>query len=225
MIENKIKDILLSRGADICGIASIDRFVDAPAGFSPRDVFSDCRSVIAFGVSMPKGLTKVSSRLIYGHFNEGVCRTVDEIAFHSAKMIEQDHGRIALPLPCDGPYEYWEEANSLGKGLISMKHAAVLCGIGGIGKNTLLLNPQYGNLLTVGAILTDLDLESDVGCDNICIDGCTKCLDACPVNAIENGTVNQQRCRANAYGKTARGFDTVDCNLCRVVCPMRFGRG
>lgn len=150
---------------------------------------------------------------------------MDEIAFQSAKMIEQDHGGIALPLPCDGPYEYWEEANSLGKGLISMKHAAVLGGIGRIGKNTLLLNPQYGNLLTVGAILTDLDLKSDVACDNICIDGCTKCLDACPVNAIENGTVNQQRCRTNTNGKTARGFDTVDCNLCRVVCPMRFGRG
>lgn len=59
MIENQIKEILLSRGADICGIAGIDRFVGAPTGFSPRDVFSDCRSVIVFGVSMPKGLTKV----------------------------------------------------------------------------------------------------------------------------------------------------------------------
>jgi epoxyqueuosine reductase QueG len=131
---------------------------------------------------------------------------------------------MALPLPCDSPYEYWEEANSLGKGLISMKHAAVLCGIGTMGKNTLLLNRKYGNLLTIGAILTDLELASDAFCDTICIEGCTKCLDACPVNAIENGMVNQKRCRTNTYGKTARGFATVDCNICRVVCPMRFGR-
>ena len=39
-----------------------------------------------------------------------------------------------------------------------MKHTAVLCGIGALGKNTLLLNPQYGNELTIGVILTDLNL-------------------------------------------------------------------
>ncbi|MBC3798046.1 hypothetical protein [Acetobacterium tundrae] len=111
-----------------------------------------------------------------------------------------------------------------GKGLISMKHTAALCGIGEIGKSTLLLNPKYGNLLTIGVILTNLDLKSDPLGENICIEGCTKCIDACPVQAIKNGVVNQKLCRMNTYGKTARGFDTVDCNHCRVICPMRFGR-
>ncbi|KAA6328570.1 hypothetical protein EZS27_022547 [termite gut metagenome] len=41
--------------------------------------------------------------------------------------------------------------------------------------------------------------------------------------AIENGRVNQKLCRNNTYGKTKRGFDTVDCNCCRTACPMNYG--
>ncbi len=37
-MENKIKEAILSYGADVCGIASIERFVDAPEGFSPKDI-------------------------------------------------------------------------------------------------------------------------------------------------------------------------------------------
>ena len=66
--------------------------------------------------------------------------------------------RNSLLMPCDNSYEYWDEEKLQGKGLISMKHTAVLCGIGALGKNTLLLNPQHGNELTIGVILTDLNL-------------------------------------------------------------------
>ena len=44
-------------------------------------------------------------------------------------------------MPCDNPYEYWDEDKLEEKGLISMKHTAILCGIDSLGKNTLLLNP------------------------------------------------------------------------------------
>ena len=104
-----------------------------------------------------------------------------------------------------------------------MKHTAVLCGLGSIGKSSLLINPEYGNRLTVGAILTDLELKSDPIQPDLCIPGCRKCLDSCPVQAIKDESVEQKLCRLNTYGETSRGFDTVDCNTCRVVCPMRDG--
>lgn len=157
-MNNTIKELVLSCGADVCGIANIDRFDNAPDGFSPRDIWNGCK-----------------------------------------------------------------EDTLTARGLISIKHTAVLCGLGTIGKSSLLLNPQFGSLLTIGVILTDLPLESDPLCPNVCIEGCTLCIDSCPVHAIEKGTVNQKSCRQNSYGKTKRGFDTVDCNLCRTVCPRRFG--
>ena len=94
-------------------------------------------------------------------------------------------------MPCYNPDKYGDEDKSEGKGLISMKHTAILCGIGVLGKNTLLLNlnPKYGNELTIGAILTDLDLKSDDLCENICIKECHKCIENCPVGSIQDGKV------------------------------------
>lgn len=108
---------------------------------------------------------------------------------------------------------------------MSMLHAAEGCGLGRIDKSGLLLNPRFGNRLILGALLTDVAFYSDGMCEPVCIPGCRHCLDACPASAIGNGGVDQSRCRANAFGQTARGFATVDCNACRSACPMCDGRG
>ncbi|GHT58522.1 (Fe-S)-binding protein [Bacteroidia bacterium] len=222
-MKEKIRTLVLSLGADICGFAHIDRFDNAPKGFNPADIFPDCRSVIAFGIALPKGLAGINPRLVYGYFNSFTFPETDKIALQTAKRMEEDYPCTAVPVPCDSPYEYWDAENMEGRGLISMNHTAVAAGLGAIGKSSLLLNPRYGNMLTLGALLTDLDLPSDPVSENICKDNCRKCMDNCPVGAIENGRVNQKLCRNNTYGKTQRGFDTVDCNRCRTVCPMNYG--
>jgi epoxyqueuosine reductase QueG len=222
--KEKLKEMICGLGADVCGVANIDRFSDAPAGFSPLDLFPQCKSVISFGVALPKGIFEVSPRLIYAHFNgDVICAEIDRIALLASRKIEKDFGCKAVPVPGDAPNEYWVPESLTAKGLISMKHTAVACGLGQLGKNTLLLNPQYGNRLTIGAVLTDFALDSDKQCKNICIPGCRKCIENCPVQAISAGNVNQSKCRPHTYGKTARGFGTVDCNRCRSVCPMRDG--
>lgn len=223
-MEKKIKEYILSIGADVCGIANIDRFYEAPEGFHPRDIFSGCKSVIVFGMALPKGLTKIEPRLIYGHFNYGTCPEVDWIALRAAKEIERLRGGYAVPLPSDGPYEYWDAERLEGRGLISMKHAAVLAGLGTLGKNTLLINEEYGNLLTLGVVLADLDLASDPLAESICIESCDLCIRNCPTRALDGQRANQTKCRSNTYGTNARGYDTVNCNKCRTICPMRFGK-
>lgn len=223
-MKARIKEIMYALGADVCGIANIDRFSDAPQGFSPNDIYDDCRSVIVFGIALPKGITKVDPRIVYGHFNSNSCFYVDEVSFKAAKMIEDAFNCFAITLPCDSPYDFWHEDNKEGRGLISMKHAAVLAGIGTLGKNTLLLNKKFGNLLTIGAVLTNLDLESDELSENMCINGCNKCIDQCPAGAIKEGSVNQKLCRNNTYDQNKRGFDVTKCNICRIVCPVKFGK-
>lgn len=219
-MKEQIRELVLSCGADICGFANIDRFDVAPLGFKPTDILQDCRSIISFALALPRGLAKVNPRLIYGYYNNLSCPEADKIAFISAKKIEQNFKCIAVPMPCDSPYEYWDADKLEGRGLLSMKHIAALAGLGSLGKNTLLMNKQYGNMLTLGVILTTLDLESDQLCTDLCITSCSKCINACPVGAINNGEVNQKLCRSHTYGETKRGFDTVDCNICRVVCPI-----
>lgn len=218
-----IREKILGLGADVCGFGAIERFAEAPENFRPTDLFSECKTVISVGIALPKGLFRVDSRLLYGHFNADVVHKVDEIVLKASKVIEKECGGLCVPIPSDGPYEYWQEETMTGKGLLSMKHVAVACGVGRIGKSSLLINPEYGNRLTLGAILTNTLFESDPFCKDVCIPTCTKCIDACPVSAIQDKFVVQQKCRLNTYGSTARGFDTVDCNKCRSVCPMRDG--
>jgi epoxyqueuosine reductase QueG len=223
-LKDIIKGIIFDLGADICGVANVDRFSEAPAGFHPKDIFPNCKSVIVFGIALPKGLTQIEPRLIYGHFNYGSCPPIDWIALKTAKEIEKLFGVYAVPIPSDGPYEYWDSEKLEGRGLISLKHAAVLAGLGALGKSTLLLNEKYGNLLTLGAVLTELDLASDPLAENVCIDGCDICIKSCPSHALDGTRADQAKCRPHTYGKNARGFDTVKCNTCRTACPMRFGR-
>lgn len=223
-MENEIKRILLANGADVCGIAGEERFSVFPEGFSPRDIFPDCRSVISFGAAIPRGLYDVSPRLVYGAFNTLTSNETDKTALFCAKEIERRFSCRAVPMPSDGPYEYWDAEQKKGKGLVSVKDAAVAAGLGQLGKSELLLNPVYGNTLAIGLILCDLPLRSDVPSESVCIDGCKKCIESCPVGAIREGEVVQKLCRENSYGKNARGFDTVNCNRCRTVCPVRFGK-
>ncbi len=225
MVKESVRELVLSLGADVCGFAEKGRFEDAPKGFSPLDLYDDCQTVIAFGVALPKGLRQVDPRLIYQHFNESVANhMIDQISLKLAKALEQRFGCHAVPIPCDNPYEYWDAEHMEGRGLLSMKHAAVQAGLGTMGKNTLLLNREYGNMLNIGVVLTDLALSSDPLAQSVCINGCTLCTDACPVGAIQNGTVIQKLCREHAYGqKTAKGFGTTVCNHCRAVCPVAFG--
>lgn len=224
-MKEDIRALALSLGADVCGVAAINRFAGAPEGFSPADVYPACRSVIAFGIALPKGLLEISPRLVYSFFNETVLNAeLDRLSLRLARELERRFPCAAVPVPCDTPYEYWNAESSEGRGLISMKHAAVCAGLGTLGKNTLLLTRAFGNRLNVGVVLTDLPLESDPLAESVCIPGCTKCVDNCPAGAIQNGTVVQKLCRERAYGqKTARGYATTECNTCRVVCPVAFG--
>jgi len=224
-MKEEIRELALSLGADVCGFAEIGRFADVPDGFSPLDVYKDCQTVIVFGMALPKGLMKINPRLVYNHFNEAVIDSlIDQTALRLSAEVEFRYGAAAVPVPCDDPYEYWDGEQMEGRGLISMKHAAVCAGIGTLGKNTLLLNREFGNMLNLGIVLTDLVLPSDPPAQSICIPGCTKCADNCPVGAIRNGTVNQKLCREHSYAqKTAKGYATTMCNRCRSVCPVVFG--
>ena len=224
-MKNEIKNIILDLGADVCGIADLERFHEAPSGFHPADIYKDCRSVIVAGIALPKGVMEVEPRLIYGHFNYQSSVQVDRMMLRAAKEIEKRYGGIAVPIPADSPYEYWDKDRMEGRGLISMKHAAVAAGLGTLGKSSLFLNKQYGTLLTLGAIFTNMELEADPLSDPVCIEGCSLCIRNCPVQALDGTTAVQKKCRLNTYGKTDRGFDTVDCNQCRKVCPRCYCTG
>jgi hypothetical protein len=54
MLDAKnIKSIVHKQGADLCGIAPAHRFIQAPEGFHPTDIYEKCKSVIVFARVCP----------------------------------------------------------------------------------------------------------------------------------------------------------------------------
>jgi epoxyqueuosine reductase QueG len=217
-MEQAIKRLLIGLGADDCGIAGVDRFAGAPTGFHPTDIYGDCRSVVVFVKRIPKGFEHVSPRICYTRNTDIVVAEVDRISYLASVQIEA-MGANAVPVPCDTPYEFFDAETLTGRGILSMRHAAQKAGLGSLGKNTLLIHRAYGNRVTIGAILTNLDLASDPLCEDLCISGCRLCLDCCPTHALDGQSVNQSLCRPYTYTTNARGFDVCNCNTCRMVCP------
>ena len=105
-------------------------------------------------------------------------------------------------------------------GILSLKHAAVLAGLGKMGKNTLLVNERFGNMLWLGAVLVSAELEPDplAGYEG-CHQKCTICLDVCPQHALDGVTIDQKRCRTRSISSTDGGGWVLACNLCRKACP------
>ena len=81
MITNKeVKEIAYSFGADLCGIAPVERFKDAPTGFHPLDVFPNCKSVISFAVRFPVGALQCETPVPYTRIRNSLTPKMDAIA-------------------------------------------------------------------------------------------------------------------------------------------------
>jgi len=217
--SEKVKGVLLGLGADLCGIAPVERYAGAPAGFHPRDIFKDCRAVIAFAKRLPTGVLDAESCIPYTRANDQAVSEVDAITFNAALSLE-DLGMRSVIIPSDDPYEHWEPERMHGRGILSLRHAGRLAGLGVLGRNTLLINESYGNMIQIGALLVDVELEGDpLATYEGCRPDCDLCIDACPAGALDGETADQQKCRPASMVTNARGFMLKKCYACRAVCP------
>jgi epoxyqueuosine reductase QueG len=218
-----VKEYANALGADLCGIASVDRFADAPQGFHPKDVYPGAKSVISLACRVPSTSLDAKSYIPYTAIEDLVLTKVSQIAVSITLRVE-DIGFHAVMIP-SVPYDYWDEETLTGKGILSLKHLASKAGLGFIGKNALLCSPRYGNLIRLGAVITDVELQPDeIVSTGYCPDSCKLCIKSCPVGAIgENGEVQQAKCRPHSEIKNKRGVDVTVCFECRRVCPNRTG--
>ncbi|MBP1631253.1 MAG: putative Fe-S protein-like protein [Bacteroidetes bacterium] len=219
MRNETIKEIVYQLGADICGIANVDKFRNAPKGFHPQDIFSGSKSVIVFAKQFPKGTFLSQSYAPYTMARNQLIQEIDILALNLSLIIEKN-GFLAVPIPSSEPYEYWDSKEKHGRGILSLKHSAQLAGVGIIGKNTLLVNEKYGNRLWLGGVITNADLESDLPAKKICPQKCTICIDSCPQKALNGITIDQKKCREICFTSTEGGGWMITCNLCRTKCPF-----
>ncbi len=113
---------------------------------------------------------------------------------------------------------------------VSERALAVASGLGWIGRNGMLIHPEWGSRLMLGVIYSDqLPLKEPRVITDRC-GACRRCIDACPAQAIRpDRTVDCRRClsyqtiehRGEWTGDTARviGSRVFGCDTCQDVCP------
>lgn len=218
----EIKQMIFNSGADLCGIASIDRFDEAPKGYHPRDVLPSCKSVIVFAKKFLNGTLKCKSTIPYTIIRNILSDKLDKMAVQLCYELE-DMGITAIPTGTNGPTMY-DEATGRFRNIVSAKHCAVKAGLGRIGKNTLLITPKYGNMVWLSVILTDIELEADSVIEgDPCIEGCMRCANVCPVHAVGEPEMKQLDCWNYAFGAENGGDFKIKCFRCRQICPLCFG--
>lgn len=215
-----VKKLLYSLGADLCGIASPDRFGSAPNGYQPTDVFPCCQSVISFAVRFPAGALLCKTNTVYTHIRNTITPKMDAIALNACIELEKA-GHLAVPIPTND--SQWDENTGRFRSIISQKHAAQAAGLGTIGRHSLLITPEFGSMVWLGTILTDAALEPDPLKASIC-DNCNLCVKICPINALEHVEMNQQACWNHAFGDNpgTQSWE-ISCHKCRDVCPYNLG--
>ncbi len=217
-----VKKIATELGVDLCGIAPVDRFEDAPEGFHPRDVLPECQSVIVLACQFLKSTLFAKSTIPYTDVRNELSRKMDKLAISLSYQLEEKK-MLAIPINSIGPTE-WDVRTNKSRGIISLKHAAVLAGLGKIGKNTLLINDKYGNMIWLSAVLTSATLVPDsLAQYESCISNCHVCLESCPIQALDGVSMNQKACWDYAFGKHNGGEWRIKCFTCRRMCPHCLG--
>ncbi len=110
-------------------------------------------------------------------------------------------------------------------------------GLGWVGKNGNLINKQNGSFFFIATLITDLDLEYDDPFVKDYCGTCTRCIDACPTDAILPGrVVNGSKCISYFTielkemlipGEMTNKFENwmFGCDICQDVCPWnRFSK-
>lgn len=231
--ESLIKSLASSLSLDACGIAPVlpDEALAArllaagPVPFTPADITARQRADAllpgaraAIVCLFPYGIGKEEEGNLALYARPRDYHVVNRRYLEklSAALAEKFPDEKFLPLVDTSP--------------LVDRYLAYRAGLGFFGKNHCLIHPKYGSFFTIGSLLTTLPLAADAPLRSRCGD-CTRCLAACPGQALSVRGMDPYRCKSYLTQKKepltreeeeilARTPLIFGCDECQRACPF-----
>ena len=216
---SKLKEFALGWGASLFGVCDISRLKGEFLDLSP-EVVKGLNKGISLAVRLSdKIIDSIEDRptkLYYYHYRQ-VNYFLDRLALGVTQFI-QDRGGNGLPIPSSQTID-WEKQ----RGHLSHKQVAQQAGLGWIGRNNLLVHPEFGSRIRLVTVLTDFPLPFDKPIEDGC-GACRDCLEICPAEAIKERVedFNHLACykKLDEFRKTCKIGHHI-CGICVKACRGR----
>jgi epoxyqueuosine reductase len=216
------------------GFAGEMKYLSDPRRGDPRSVFEGIRSVIVCALNY-------NTAKPYSTFAAAQAETSEPRGWISRYAWGTDYHDVlhekleAVGAAMRGHFlEPFEARVYVDTGPVQERMLAKYAGLGWTGKNTLLLNQEFGSLFFLGVIMTTLPLiptlgEAEAPPPDLC-GSCRRCIDACPTQAlVEPYVLDARRCisyltielRDNIPEELREpiGWQVFGCDICQDVCP------
>jgi epoxyqueuosine reductase len=240
-------------GFDLCGVARAEKFPELsrmeewlargyagemkylsdPRRANPETAMPGVRSVIVCALNYNAAAPRSTDALQRDEAKDRgwISRYAWGDDYHEVLQEKLRNLADALPERFAKPFEarIYSDTGPVNERVLA-KHA----GLGWLGKNTLLLNQKLGSWFFLGVILTTLELTPTAGAaemppKDFC-GSCTKCIEACPTQAlVEPYVMDSRLCIAYLtiefrgsipeQMREPMGRHVFGCDICQDVCP------
>jgi epoxyqueuosine reductase QueG len=207
----QLKKEASSLGMDLFGVADITG-LKKDFRYLNSTTMENLNSAVSLGVRLLQPVLEDIQNQptpLYLHHYRQVNYLLDRAALLLSQRIQED-GYLALPIAASQVID-WEKQC----GHVSHKAIAIAAGQGWLGRNNLLVHPQYGAQVRLVTVLTNYPLTANAPLKHSC-ETCRVCIDVCPARAIKD---DQAQFDHKGCFETLRGFKTK-ANIGHYICGI-----
>ena len=220
MFEIELTNHLKELGASLTGFGDLSYI----KGNSNNEMKYGISIAVKLKSKVVEGINNGATREYYDEYSK-INNILDNIAFSCVKFINEK-GYNAI-----GQTSTYITSDDNLTTPIPHKTVATRAGLGWIGKNALLITPEYGSAIRLTSVITDMPLKTNNPINESKCGTCNKCKSACPAEAIKGSLwkvtskreelIDPYKCRKTARQlfKERVGIEITLCGKCIEVCP------
>lgn len=189
----------------------------------PKQILPECKSILV--LALPYSPLNSEFKILNSEFKISAYALGDDYHEIIPPRLKQIVEFIEEQVGHSIPNRYYTDT-----GHLLERELAVRAGLGWIGKNSMLIHPRAGSTFLLAEILLGIQLEPDDAPITDHCGTCTRCIDACPTQAIlPTRTVDSRRCisyltieNKGEIPEDLRpqlGNWLFGCDICQMACP------